>query len=85
MTSFVSINSWAGQFVLLEWPFTDQTKTKKRPALVLSEPDAYGDLRLLKVTSKSDHEHCVAVATSDFANSVLKLSSLSGDSKKKLS
>ena len=81
----MSIKSWAGRFVLLEWFFNDQTKPKKRAALVLSEHDSYGDLRLLKVTSKSDHEHCVAVATSDFANSVLKLSSLSGDSKKKLS
>ena len=65
MTSFVNIQSWAGQFVLLDWPFTDQTKTKNHSALVLSEPDAYRDLRLLKVTSKSFYEHSIAVAISD--------------------
>ena len=65
MTSLVNIQSWAGQFILIEWPFTDQTKPKKRPALVLSEPDAHGDLRLLKVTSKSFYEHSIAVIISD--------------------
>ncbi len=30
---------WAGQFVVVNWPHTNQTKRKRRPALVLEEPD----------------------------------------------
>jgi CDP-6-deoxy-D-xylo-4-hexulose-3-dehydrase len=65
-------NNWSGQFVVFEWPFTDQSKAKKRPALVLTEPDDHGDLGLLKVTSKSHHGPCVAAASSDLASGALK-------------
>ena len=68
-------NNWSGQFVVFDWPFTDQSKAKKRPALVLTEPDAHGDLRLLKVTSKSHQEPFIAVESSDLASGALKQTS----------
>ncbi|WP_254938377.1 lipopolysaccharide biosynthesis protein RfbH [Cyanobium sp. Morenito 9A2] len=42
---------------------------------MLSEPDAHGDLRLLKVTSKSHYEPCVVVAAGDLASGDLKQTS----------
>ena len=66
---------WAGQFVVIHWPYTDQTKSKRRPALVLEEPDGQGDLRLLKVTSRSHHEACVEVAPTDLAEGKLRTTS----------
>ena len=39
-----------GEFVVLDWPLTDGTASKKRPALVLSEPDGHEDVQLLKVS-----------------------------------
>ena len=68
-------NNWSGQIVVFGWPFTDQSMAKKRPALVLTEPDAHGDLQLLKVTSKSHREPCVAVESSDLASGALKQTS----------
>ena len=66
---------WAGQFIVTNWPYTDQTKSKRRPALVLDEPDGQGDLRLLKVTSRSHYEACVEVAPKDLAEGQLRTTS----------
>jgi CDP-6-deoxy-D-xylo-4-hexulose-3-dehydrase len=66
---------WAGQFVVIHWPYTDQSRGKRRPALVLDEPDGQGDLRLLKVTSRSHHEACVEVAPTDLAEGQLRTTS----------
>ena len=41
----VSTFKWAGQFVVIAWPFTEQATSKRHPALVLDEPNANGDLR----------------------------------------
>jgi CDP-6-deoxy-D-xylo-4-hexulose-3-dehydrase len=66
---------WAGQFVVIDWPFTDQSTSKRRPALVLEEPDAYGDLQLLKVTSRSHHDPHLEVGEADLAEGRLKTTS----------
>lgn len=62
----------AGQFVVFDWPFTDATTPKKRSALILSEPDACGDVQLLKVTSKGDHEAVIAVGKNDLATGEMR-------------
>ena len=69
------LGQWAGQFVLINWPYTDRSKGKSQPALVLDEPDRQGDLRLLKVTSRSHHEGCVEVAPTDLAEGQLRTTS----------
>ncbi len=34
---------WAGQFVVIHWPHSDQSSSKRRAALLQDEPDAHGD------------------------------------------
>ena len=64
--------AWSGQFVVIDWPFTDRSSSKRRPALVLQEPDAQGDLRVLKVTSRKPNELAVSVTPDDLAEGQLK-------------
>ena len=63
---------WSGQFVIIDWPYTDQSRSKRRPALVLEGPDIHGDLQLIKVTSRHQHENCVEVKQTDLAEGQLK-------------
>jgi mRNA interferase MazF len=67
--------AWSGQFVVIDWPFTDRSNSKRRPALVLEEPDAQGDLRVLKVTSRSPSELAVSVTSDDLSEGQLKTTS----------
>jgi hypothetical protein len=57
--------AWSGQFVVIDWPFTDRSSSKRRPALVVGEPDAHGDLRVLKVTSRRPTESALVVTPDD--------------------
>lgn len=65
----------AGEFVLIDWPYSDQSHSKRRPALVLDEPDSQGDVRLLKVTSKKQPEAVVEVAPADLSEGELRKTS----------
>ena len=67
--------AWSGQFVVIDWPFTDRSSSKRRPALVLQEPDTQGDLLVLKVTSRSPSELAVAVTSDDLSEGQLKTTS----------
>jgi len=67
--------AWSGQFVVIDWPFTDPSSSKRRPALVLQEPDAQGDLRVLKVTSRRPSESALVVTADDLAEGQLKSTS----------
>lgn len=42
-----------GDLVLLEFPFTDGTRAKRRPALVLLDPAHDSDFLVVRVTSKN--------------------------------
>ena len=45
----------AGDVILIRFPFTDLSQSKKRPAVVISPPEyrkRYGDIILLPITSK---------------------------------
>ena len=60
-----------GDIVLVSFPFTDLTSSKRRPALVLS-PDSFNaageDLVLAAVTSRiTDDPNAVRLSRSDFA------------------
>ena len=66
---------WSGQFVIIDWPYTDQSSSNRRPALVLEGPDNHGDLQLMKVTSRNQHENCVEVKPTDLAEGQLKSTS----------
>lgn len=51
----------SGEIVLLPFPFSDHSARKKRPVLVLSQPDARGDFASLAITSKTTHEKAFAL------------------------
>ena len=60
-----------GDVVLIPFPFTDLTAHKRRPVLLLSDPDAYGDFLAVAITSQPGHADAVALDSSDFQHGVL--------------
>jgi mRNA interferase MazF len=49
----------AGALVLLPFPFSDATTSKRRPVLALTAPDEYGDFIGMAVSSRSHHINTV--------------------------
>lgn len=45
--------TYKGRIFKIPFPFTDLTGAKARPALAISEPDEYGDLEFLFITTKN--------------------------------
>jgi len=71
--------SFSGRFFFIAWPHTDEERggnesfaTKNRPALAISEPDAQGDVLLLKVTGSSRYHRSVPFDQADLQSGVLK-------------
>lgn len=54
-----------GDIVLLPFPFSDLSSQKKRPALVLTPPDAVGDFIALAITSRTASFPAVAISNDD--------------------
>lgn len=50
-----------GELLLIPYPFTDLSTQKRRPVLVLSKPDKYGDFIALPVTSRSYHKQSISI------------------------
>jgi CDP-6-deoxy-D-xylo-4-hexulose-3-dehydrase len=53
--------------VRVNFPFTDATGAKDRPAVVVSHPDSKGDVDLLMITSKNHGADCIPVLQEDFS------------------
>ncbi len=64
-----------GDLVLIPFPFSDLSAVKKRPVVVLTAPDAYGDFIALAVTSRPQTEHGIALDPSDLVQGSLPLAS----------
>lgn len=65
----------AGDIVVIPFPFSDLTATKKRPALVIQSL-SNDDLILCQITSKfKSDEYSVAIWQTDFAEGSLPLQS----------
>lgn len=64
-----------GCLLLIPFPFSDLSATKRRPVLVLTEPDGYGDFIALAVTSKQRHEHSLPLEAPHLASGSLPVSS----------
>ena len=45
-------NQYAGKIFKIPFPFTNLEQNKFRPALAISEPDSYGDIEFLFITTK---------------------------------
>lgn len=61
-----------GQLIYIIWPFAEVEESKKRPALILTEPDSQGDITLLKITGKSNYENSLPITSKDLATGILK-------------
>lgn len=60
-----------GDVVLVRIPFSDGQQDKKRPALVMTQADAYDDVLLLSITSNPAVPGGVAIQTGDLAGGSL--------------
>jgi mRNA interferase MazF len=57
-----------GDIVLVPYPFTDLSASKRRPVLALTAPDGYGDFIGLPVTSRPRPEHGVPLVQADMTS-----------------
>lgn len=64
-----------GDIVLVAFPFSDGQAAKKRPALVMSRRDVYGDVLLLAITSNPATPDGIAITTADLQHGHLALAS----------
>lgn len=51
--------------VLLPFPFTDLSSSKRRPVLVFSLPDRRGDFLAVQLTSQPGHDGALEIGTAD--------------------
>ena len=61
--------------VLVAFPFSDGKTVKRRPALVMSQRDDYGDLLLLAITSNPGTPDGVSIGNADLASGTLPVQS----------
>ena len=57
-----------GELLLVPYPFTDLSAAKRRPVLVLTKPDGYGDFIALPVTSRPQAVHGIPIENSDLTS-----------------
>jgi mRNA interferase MazF len=60
-----------GDLLLVPFPFSDLSATKRRPVLALTEPDRYGDFIAIPVTSRPQAEHGVSLTAADLVRGAL--------------
>jgi mRNA interferase MazF len=63
-----------GDVVVIPFPFTDLSGSKKRPALVLADLSG-DDIILCQITSQQNDNYAIAIDNSSFSNGSLPLSS----------
>jgi mRNA interferase MazF len=51
--------------VQIPFPFSDLTHQKRRPVLLLTTPDGFGDFLAVAITSQAGHEDAVALRDDD--------------------
>ena len=61
----------AGSVVLIPFPFSDSNSQKRRPVLMLTAPDGFGDFIGLAITSKGYHANAVTLGQGGMAEGVL--------------
>lgn len=64
-----------GDLVLIPYPFTDLSASKRRPVLAPTEPDAYGDFIALSVTSRPRPENGIPLTAAGMEHGTLPVAS----------
>ena len=64
-----------GDLLLVPFPFSDLSATKRRPVIALTAPDGYGDFIALPVTSRPHVQHGVRLTPVDLVRGTLPLPS----------
>ena len=64
-----------GDLLLIPFPFTDLSATKRRPVLALTQPDEHGDFTGLPVTSRPQHSRAIPLTPGDLASGSLPVAS----------
>ncbi len=60
-----------GDLLLVPFPFSDLSASKRRPVLALTAPDRYGDFIALPVTSRPQKEHGLPLTAADLVDGSL--------------
>lgn len=60
-----------GDILLIPFPFTDLSSTKRRPVLALTAADGYGDFIALPVTSRPQEEHGLPITQAEMVTGSL--------------
>ncbi len=63
----------AGDLVLLPFPFSDLTSTKRRTVLMLTAPDSQGDFIACPITSRAGWQHARKLRPNDLSDGALPL------------
>ena len=64
-----------GDIVLVKFPFTDFSKSKKRPVLIIKDENNLHDIVCFQITSNNQQTNILRINNSDLANSNLTLES----------
>jgi mRNA interferase MazF len=60
-----------GDLLLIPFPFTDLSATKRRPVLALTDPDRYGDFIALPITSRPQAEDGLPITNANLVRGSL--------------
>jgi len=63
------------EIVLIPFPFTDLSTLKKRPVLIITNPDRFNDFMAIPLTSQEGHESSVKLFKDDLIKGELPKSS----------
>ncbi len=64
-----------GDVLLIHFPFTNFSQTKKRPVLVVKDENDYGDFICFQITSQKKQSDFLVITSLDYKEEYLKLTS----------